>query len=134
MEPGSSGCRRRLLLLSLLGLLTLRTPRLVTSGQNVTAVARAGSCPETVVVAQSGNCTEECQSDASCEEHQKCCPTSCGTSCQTPNDKPGLCPEVHPSMPQLSPCYDTCKADSDCPGSLKCCRNSCGNLSCSIRL
>ncbi|KAM6458060.1 waprin-Phi1-like [Liasis olivaceus] len=88
--------RGPLLLFSLVGLLSTCAQEPDTAGQNTTAVAeKPGTCPEAELETPSGNCTEECQTDASCEGSQKCCQAGCGTSCQIPNapsdqDAPGF--------------------------------------------
>uniref|UniRef100_A0A098LWL9 Waprin n=1 Tax=Eublepharis macularius TaxID=481883 RepID=A0A098LWL9_EUBMA len=125
MKSSSSGCP---LLLSLVGLLFLGAQLPGTSGQNVTE--KAGTCPETETVTNSRNCTEECQSDLSCEENLKCCPTGCGMSCQTPNDKPGSCPKTSGVISILGFCSHKCMTDSDCKDTAKCCQNGCGKRSC----
>ncbi|XP_007443802.1 waprin-Phi1-like [Python bivittatus] len=129
MMPGSS--RGPLLLFSLVGLLSTCAQEPDTAGRNTTAVAeKPGTCPKAELEPPSGNCTEECQTDASCEGSQKCCQTGCRTSCQIPNDKPGSCPVLSQPIPPLGVCRDTCKTDSNCEGNQKCCKNGCGNFGC----
>ncbi|XP_063154198.1 WAP four-disulfide core domain protein 3 [Candoia aspera] len=131
MMPRSSSCP--LLLLSLVGLLSICAQEPDPAGWNTTAVAeKAGTCPNTELEMPSGNCTEECQSDASCEGNQKCCQTGCRTSCQIPNDKSGSCPVYPGPIQPLGLCRDTCGTDSHCPDNRKCCRNGCGNMTCAI--
>ncbi|XP_020662660.3 waprin-Phi1 isoform X1 [Pogona vitticeps] len=130
-NSSSSSCP--LCLLSLVGLLVFGTQLLSTSGQNATAATeKAGTCPgNTRGETKSGNCTEECQSDASCTENQKCCPTGCGMSCQVPDEKPGSCPSVMlGGIPQLGICLEMCQSDTQCKGTWKCCRNGCGKNIC----
>ena len=134
---GSSSPSCPLCLLSLVGLLVFCAQVLGTSGQNATVAAdKAGRCPEStpVVVEASpgGNCTEECQSDASCPENQKCCPAGCGTSCQVPDEKPGSCPTIimFGGLRPLGICQDRCKSDANCDGNWKCCKNGCGKNAC----
>uniref|UniRef100_A0ACB8F7K7 Uncharacterized protein n=1 Tax=Sphaerodactylus townsendi TaxID=933632 RepID=A0ACB8F7K7_9SAUR len=92
-STGSSSSSSCPLILSLVGLFfAMQLPG--TSGQNVTE--KAGTCPTTVTT--SGNCTEECQSDDSCEENQKCCPIGCGTSCQVPDGTYGSLSLLSPSV------------------------------------
>ncbi|XP_015271645.1 PREDICTED: waprin-Phi1-like [Gekko japonicus] len=126
MKSGHGGCP--LLLLSFVGLLFFAGQLPGTSGQNATE--KAGTCPRTETVTTSGNCTEECQSDAHCEENQKCCPAGCGTSCQVPDDKPGSCPKFAGGISSLGFCMDKCMKDSDCDDNAKCCQNGCGKRSC----
>nr|XP_028591504.1 waprin-Phi1-like [Podarcis muralis] len=93
MTPRNSSCFHHLLLVSLVGLLTASAHLIDTPGQNVTVAAeKAGTCPNATLGTARGNCTEECQSDASCAGTEKCCWTGCGASCRLPNDKPGFCP------------------------------------------
>ncbi|XP_077192231.1 waprin-Phi1-like isoform X2 [Paroedura picta] len=108
-----------LLLLSSVGLLFLIAQLPGTSGQNTTE--KAGSCPQTqTVMSSAANCTEECQTDAACEENRKCCPA----------DKPGSCPKFTDVISPLGFCQDKCLRDSDCESTTKCCLNGCGKRSC----
>ncbi|KAK9405057.1 waprin-Phi1-like [Crotalus adamanteus] len=87
MTPRRGSCP--LLLFSLVGLLVTCAQEPDTARQNTTAAAeKAGICPQAELETPNGNCTEECQSDASCEGNQKCCQTGCGTSCQIPDGIP----------------------------------------------
>ncbi|XP_060133409.1 WAP four-disulfide core domain protein 2 isoform X1 [Zootoca vivipara] len=97
----------------------------------VAAAVKGGTCPDTEVQSASSNCTEECQSDASCEGVEKCCRTGCGASCHLPNDKPGTCPSLSIGISMLGACHNACEVDSNCPGDKKCCQNGCGKLACS---
>ncbi|XP_070600487.1 waprin-Phi1-like [Erythrolamprus reginae] len=132
MTPGRGSCCPLLLLLlfSLVGLFTT----CALAGQNTTAAAeKAGTCPqvEAEVEVPGGNCTEECQSDAGCEENKKCCRRAgCGTSCQVPDVRPGSCPNVDVPIPPLGLCRTTCQSDTNCQEGKKCCRNGCGFMTC----
>ncbi|XP_060119859.1 waprin-Phi1-like [Heteronotia binoei] len=125
MKPSAGGCP---LLLFFVGLLFFATQLPGTSGHNVTE--KAGTCPKKEAVTPSGNCTEECQSDASCKENQKCCPAGCGMSCQVPDDKPGSCPKFTSGISSLGFCRNKCMKDSECEDDTKCCQNGCGKRSC----
>ncbi|XP_048353913.1 waprin-Phi1-like [Sphaerodactylus townsendi] len=84
------------LLLLLVGLLVGLLGPEASSAAPASGTEKAGTCPTTVTT--SGNCTEECQSDDSCEENQKCCPIGCGTSCQVPDGTYGSLSLLSPSV------------------------------------
>ncbi|XP_033009794.1 waprin-Phi1-like isoform X2 [Lacerta agilis] len=94
------------------------------------AAEKAGTCPNATMVTARGNCTEECQSDASCAGTEKCCWTGCRASCHLPNDKPGFCPPNPPIISLLGFCRDQCREDSDCPSNRKCCMSGCKKWNC----
>uniref|UniRef100_A0A670IHQ2 WAP domain-containing protein n=1 Tax=Podarcis muralis TaxID=64176 RepID=A0A670IHQ2_PODMU len=97
MTPRNSSCFHHLLLVSLVGLLTASAHLIDTPGQNVTVAAeKAGTCPNATLGTARGNCTEECQSDASCAGTEKCCWTGCGASCRLPNGN--TCPPLPPAI------------------------------------
>ncbi|XP_053250732.1 waprin-Phi1-like [Podarcis raffonei] len=131
MKTRNSSCFHHLLLVSLVGLLTASAHLTDTPGQNVTVAAeKAGTCPNATLMTARGNCTEECQSDASCAGTEKCCWTGCGASCRLPNDKPGFCPPDPPIISLLGICRDQCREDSDCPSNRKCCMSGCNKWNC----
>uniref|UniRef100_A0A7M4ENG1 WAP four-disulfide core domain 2 n=1 Tax=Crocodylus porosus TaxID=8502 RepID=A0A7M4ENG1_CROPO len=90
--------------------------------------AKAGVCPDEAK--EAANCTEGCQDDSNCNGSLKCCLTACGMACQTPNAKPGNCPEIKPGIPMLGLCRNQCSMDSHCISNMKCCANGCGKVSC----
>ncbi|XP_033009795.1 waprin-Phi1-like [Lacerta agilis] len=132
MKPRNSSCLHLFILVSLVGFLTASILRIEVLKQNITVAAvKGGTCPDTEMESNSSNCTEECQSDASCEGVEKCCRTGCGASCHVPNDKPGTCPSLSIGISMLGACHNACEVDSNCPGDKKCCQNGCGKLACS---
>ncbi|XP_019395057.1 PREDICTED: WAP four-disulfide core domain protein 2-like isoform X1 [Crocodylus porosus] len=90
--------------------------------------SKAGVCPDEAK--EAANCTEGCQDDSNCNGSLKCCLTACGMACQTPNAKPGNCPEIKPGIPMLGLCRNQCSMDSHCISNMKCCANGCGKVSC----
>ncbi|XP_075756906.1 WAP four-disulfide core domain protein 2 [Pelodiscus sinensis] len=113
-------------ILLLVGLLALWAQLPSGASQNVTKTE--DGCPGPV--GKAANCSEECQADSDCAETLKCCPTTCGWSCQTPYEKPGTCPVVRRGFPLLGLCRHQCRVDSHCPSNRKCCRNGCSKMAC----
>ncbi|XP_061486734.1 waprin-Phi1-like [Rhineura floridana] len=132
MKSSSRSFCLLLLLLSLVGLLAASAQQLDTPRQNLTVAAqKAGTCPDAEEAkTNSGNCTEECQSDASCHGVEKCCRTGCGATCRIPNDKPGSCPQAIHGISALGLCKEECRKDSECRSTRKCCETGCGMWTC----
>lgn len=49
--------------------------------RKIFSVSKPGRCPK---VSQSSRCERECSTDADCGGDQKCCRSSCGSSCLSP--------------------------------------------------
>ncbi|XP_074867747.1 antileukoproteinase-like [Carettochelys insculpta] len=90
---------------------------------------KAGTCPVVRYRCALPNPPDSCFSDYQCPGFKKCCESSCGRRCVTPEQhnrgKAGTCPVVRYRCALPNP-PNSCSSDHQCPGFKKCCESSCG--------